>query len=219
VHLVIRPIAVSLVAGLAFVSAAASGADETFPEVHRDPITIQVLGGKDGRPLGRLHLILIAGYDRTDMRKELFHEDAQTDAHGQVRLSNQMANLPWLQVWVDKKSLCQGNPRIASFSVELMRRDGLSAPNRCGMVTVEDHPGVFTVFVKGKGAAPAPVAIAPKAAQRQSSPATSAPAAVGATAIAPPAAAPCSCSKKARRARSACGRRVFVLPGLALYLR
>jgi hypothetical protein len=51
-----------------------------------------------------------------------------------------------------------GKPGKASFSVELIRRDGLSAPNRCGTATVEDEPGVFTVFVKEKVKAVHPAA-------------------------------------------------------------
>jgi hypothetical protein len=148
---VIRPFAVSLAAGLALIAASGRGEGESFPVVHNEPITVRILGGKDGQPQGRLHLIFIAGYNWNDMREQLFREEALTDAHGQVRLSNQLANLPWLRVWVDKETLCQENPRIASYSVELMRRDGLSTPNRCGKATVEDRPGVFIVFVKSRG--------------------------------------------------------------------
>ncbi len=178
----IRPLSLPLAAGLALVTAAASGAGESFPVVHNEPVTIRILGGKDGRPLGRLHLILIAGYDQRDLREQLYSEEVLTDAEGQARLPKQLANLPWLQVWVSKKPLCQAHPRKAGFSVELIRRDGLSAPNRCGTAAVEDAPGVFTVFVKGKGAPPAAVpapAIAPGPAQA--------------------AAADCSCSKKPGR--------------------
>ncbi len=192
------------------MSAAASGAGESgavesFPVVHNEPVTVRILGGKDGRPLGRLHLILIAGYDQRDLSEQLYHAEVLTDADGRARLPKQFANLPWLQVWVGKKPLCQAHPRKAGFSVELIRRDGLSAPNRCGKATVEDAPGVFTVFVKDKGAPPAAVpapAIAPGPAQAKTS-------------------APCCCadSKKPRRAGSACRRLVILLPGLALSLR
>jgi len=153
---------------MALLAAAAYGDVETFPVVHNETIIVRVLGSKDGRPLKRLHLVMIGGYDRKDMHDQLFRSEVLTDAHGRVRLPNQLANLPWLQVWVNKKTLCQGNPRKSSFSVELIRRDGLSTPNRCGMATVEDAPGVFTVFVKGKGDAAAaiepaarPVVLAP----------------------------------------------------------
>ena len=151
----IRPVVAHFAAGIALAAAAASGAAESFPVVHKEPIIIRILGGTDGEPLVRQHLTLIAGYDQNDMREQLFREEVLTDEKGQVRLSDQLANLPWLQVWVGKKPLCQGNPRSASYSVELIRRDGLSAPNRCGTATVENKPGVFTVFVKNKTATPA----------------------------------------------------------------
>lgn len=163
----IRPLTVSLAAGLAALTATASVAGESFPVVHDEAITVRILSGKNGQPLARLHLTLIAGYDQSDLREELFREEALTDEQGQARLSNQLANLPWLQVWVNRKPLCQANPRRARFSVELIRRDGLSAPNRCGEATVEEKPGVFTVFVKSKSAATAAIAPEPAlAAQR-----------------------------------------------------
>lgn len=39
-----------------------------------------------------------------------------------------------------------------------MLRDGLSTPNRCGIITVKDRPGIFTVFVKDKKSKPSPAA-------------------------------------------------------------
>src|ERR1017187_141772 len=168
----IRPLALSLAAGIALLPATLYGMAEIFPVVHNDPITVRILGGKDGQPLAHLHLVLLAGYDRSDLHHQLYRAELLTDAHGQVHLPKQLANLPWLQVWVAKKPLCQANPRGESFSVELIRRDGLSAPNLCGTATIEDVPGVFTVFVKSKeknapavtlvarAEAPAPVAVA-----------------------------------------------------------
>lgn len=146
----IRPLTCSLVAGIALLTAPIGRAHEIFPVAHTQPITVRVLTGKNGQPLAYLQLVLVGGYDRSDMHDQLFREEALTDARGQARLSNQMANLPWLQVWVNGKPLCQSNPRKASFSVELIRRDGLSTPNHCGPVAVEDAPGVFNVFVKSR---------------------------------------------------------------------
>jgi len=156
---VIRSLALSLTAGLALAAASLSGATqsvqtsgayESFPVVHSEPITIRILSGKSGQPLPHLHLLLIGGYDQRDLHGQLFRAEALTDALGEARLDGQLANLPWLQVWANKKPLCQADPRRASFSVERIRRDGLSTPNRCGVVVVKDAPGVFTVFVQGK---------------------------------------------------------------------
>jgi hypothetical protein len=144
----IRPIAISFAAALSLLTASVCGADEPHSVTHNEPITVRILSGKDGQPLAHSHLILIGGYDQDEIHDQLWREETLTDAHGQASLSKQFANLPWLQVWVDKKPLCQANPRKTSFSVERIRRDGLSAPNRCGTATVEDAPGVFTVFVR-----------------------------------------------------------------------
>jgi hypothetical protein len=146
-----RPLKLFLAIGLALLAAPFSRADQPFAVNHSEPVTVRILSGKTGLPFAHVHLILIGGYDEIQMRDKLWREEAITDAQGQARLSKQFANLPWLQVWVHKKQLCQSNPGAASFSVERMIRDGLSTPNHCGAMTVEDTPGVFTVFVKGAG--------------------------------------------------------------------
>lgn len=146
----LRPLALSLAAGAALLTTSLNGAAESFPVVHNEPITVRILGGKDGLPLTHVHLILLGGYDQRDLHDQLFRVEVLTDAHGQARLSRQLANLPWLQVWVATKLLCQAKARGESFSVDLIRRDGLSAPNRCGTAVVEDAAGIFTVFVKSK---------------------------------------------------------------------
>jgi hypothetical protein len=135
---------------MALLTATLNGVSETFPVVHNEPITVRILGGKDGQPLAHLHLVLLGGYDQRDLHDQLFRAEVLTDPQGQAQLPGQLANIPWLQVWVAKKSLCQAKPRGDRFSVELIRRDGLSAPNRCGTAVVEDAPGVFNVFVKGE---------------------------------------------------------------------
>lgn len=203
------------------MTAISSSAAERFPVMHSEPITVRILGGKDGRPLGRLHLVLIGGYDQRDMREELFREEVLTDARGQARLSNQLANLPWLQVWVGSKTLCQSHPRITGFSVDLIRSDGLSTPNLCGKATVPDTPGVFTVFVKGKGAVPAVPANASGSSQTVAPLSVSAAITSAATAAVRSGIDSCSsaCLKRARRGRRARVRLVILSPCLAVALR
>jgi hypothetical protein len=177
----------SLALGFAFLSTAAFAGNEIAPVAHTDPITVRVLGGKNGQPIPHLHLLLIGGYDQRDLHDQLFREERITDAHGRVQLSRQLENLPWLQVWSSKKPLCQAHPRGGSFSVELMRRDGVSAPNRCGTAVVEDLPGVFNVFVKGKGD---PIAAPPVAASE--------------TALSSNAPGSCACAAKSTKCVSVC---------------
>jgi hypothetical protein len=157
----IRPLAVSLAAGLALLAPAMMCADETDAAVLNQQITVRILNGADGQPLAHLHLVLFAGYDQDDIRKQLWREETLTDEQGRARLSSQFAHLPWLQVSVTRRYLCQKNPDAASFSVELIRRDGLSAPNRCGIATVENTPGVFTLFVKSRPSDTTATSVAP----------------------------------------------------------
>jgi hypothetical protein len=117
-----------------------------FPVIHPEPITVHVVDSRDGHPMARLHVVLVAGYDRSDLEKHVWHEAVMTDDEGVIHLPATMLNLPWLGVLMPKSSTCKTDPRIETFSVEQMRLDGLSAPNRCGTATWIDHPGEFVVF-------------------------------------------------------------------------
>jgi len=141
-------VAISIL-GIALISSPAR-AQTSIPVDHREPITIRIVDSDDGHPIAHLHLALAAGYDRRDLEGHLWMEDAMTDEHGNVRLPSTLMNLPWLQVWLPKSNTCKAGPRTQTFSVERMRNDGTSAPNRCGTVTVTDLPGVLTVFARSR---------------------------------------------------------------------
>ncbi len=167
----IPSLAFSFAAGLVLLAAQASSAANHFPAMPNAPIIVRILGGKDGHPIVHAHLILVAGYDQRDIQHGLWQEEGLTDEQGKARLSSTLASLPFLQVWVAKKHLCLANPRTARFSVERIRRDGLSTPNRCGTATVEDVPGVLTVFVKARRAARPPASPTAAAADSGAAPA------------------------------------------------
>jgi hypothetical protein len=126
------------------------GAVEDFPVVHDGSITVRILDGSDGHPIAHARLSLLAGYNRRDLHLAMWHDDVSTDDHGIARLPNGLANLPLLQISVAKQQICQAGSGSAIFSVDLIRRDGLSTSNRCGNAASEDAPGAFTVFVKSK---------------------------------------------------------------------
>jgi hypothetical protein len=134
------------------VTARVCSADEVFPVVHHDPITVRVLDGKGGRPQARVRVVLRAGYDRRDLRLRMWREEAVTDAEGMVRLSDTLRNLPLLRVEVLRRHACSAGTKEDAISVERIRLAGLSGVNRCGFASANDAPGVFTVFVKGKKA-------------------------------------------------------------------
>ncbi len=136
-------------AGIAALAASASGQSEIFPNVHNQPIVIHIVDGRDGKPLAHTRLSLVGGYTKRDLHLQMWHEEALTDDQGRARMSSAMENLPILQIEVAKSHLC-ADSRSATVSVEQIRRDGVSMPNRCGTVTAEDTPGVFSVFVKAR---------------------------------------------------------------------
>ena len=183
----VRSVAFLFAAGWVSLAAAAGPTNEIFPNAHSEPIIIRILDGKHGQPLVHVHLILVAGYDKRDIRLRLWEDEALTDDQGRARLPNQLANLPFLRIKVAKKHMCLANAGATLFSVEQMRGAGLSAPNRCGFATVTDAPGVFTVFVKASG-----IAKARYGSQRsvQSATAAGTPATSATPAAAVPAAAP-----------------------------
>jgi len=134
------------------IASTACAADEVFPVVHNEPIAVRVLDGKTGKPQPHTHVLLVAGYDRRDLRLAMWREEAVTDAAGQVQFSGALRNLPLLRVEIIKRHACAPGASEAAASVERIRRDGLSGVNRCGTNAVADTPGVFTVFVTGKRA-------------------------------------------------------------------
>jgi len=150
----IRSFALSLGASVALAAASAGAAGQSFPVVHSQPITIRVVDASDGHPLAHVRLNLTGGYEPRDLRVGQWRQEAITDAHGEVRLSNQLANLPFLQLSAAKNHLCHAG--LPTFSVEQIRGAGLSAPNRCGAATVENAPGLLVVFVKVKPPPPPP---------------------------------------------------------------
>jgi len=143
-----RTLARLLSVGLAIGLSSIAWANEIFPAVHDASITVQVRSGLDGKPVPEAHLLAVAGYDEQDLRQQTWHEEALTNAEGKAHFSSRISNLPFLQVWVSNAALCQRKPRSEAFSVDRIRRDGLSTPNQCGFVTSVDEPGIFTVFVR-----------------------------------------------------------------------
>jgi hypothetical protein len=139
-----------VLAALVLLPAAVCGADEVFPVDHNEPITVRVLDAKGGRPLARAHVVLVGGYNPRDLRLGLSRQEALTDSDGAVHVTNALRNLPLVKVEVAKQRICGPQGCGAPFSVELIRRDGMSASNRCGTAEVKDEAGVLTVFVKGK---------------------------------------------------------------------
>jgi hypothetical protein len=146
-------IRISFAAALVLAACSALGGGESPAALHNQPIYLRILDGVDGHPLAHAHLRLVGGYNQRDFQLEMWRQEALSDDHGWARLPDALASLPFLEVMVAGKHLCLGDSHAAGFSVERIRRDGLSTANRCGTATMEDAPGVFTVWVKGTKAA------------------------------------------------------------------
>jgi hypothetical protein len=147
-----RKLAIWVVAAIVLLAAAVCGADEVFPVAHNEPIAVRVLNGKGGKPLANAHVVLVGGYDLRDLGLKVWRQEALTDSAGAVRLTNALRNLPLVRVEVIKQRSCGAEGAGTPFSVDLIRRDGINASNRCGTATATDGAGVLTVFVKVKKA-------------------------------------------------------------------
>jgi hypothetical protein len=123
-------------------------ADEVFPVVHKDSITVRVLDGRDGKPQAWAHIVLVGGYDHRDLSRQQWRQEALTDGTGLVHLSSELINLPWLRLDVLHARACGADTEPDALSVERIRTEGLSSANRCGRVSAADAPGVFTIFVE-----------------------------------------------------------------------
>jgi hypothetical protein len=111
---------------------------------------VYILDGSDGHPLAHIHLNLTAGYNQSDLKLEMWHQEVLTEGHGNAPLPDGMINLPLLRITVPGRHLCLADSGSAVFSVDQIRRAGLSAPNLCGTATAAEAPGILTVFVKSK---------------------------------------------------------------------
>ena len=139
----------NILIGLSLFGAAACHADEVFPVVHNEPLSVRVVSGKDGRPQARVRLALAAGYDQRDLAVEMWREEVVTDGAGVAQLSNALRNLPLLRVRVLNRHSCAPGAEKVLLNVEQIRGSGLSRENRCGTAVVENAPGMLTVYVKG----------------------------------------------------------------------
>jgi hypothetical protein len=145
----IRNLSLSFCAAAALLSPLGR-ADEVFPVVHNEPITVKILSGRDGQPQPQVRVVLLGGYTRRDLALGQWREDGVTDEAGSLLLSNGLRNLPLLRVEVLHGHACAQGAGGTPFSVELVRQGGLSGVNRCGFAFAENVAGVLTLYVKGR---------------------------------------------------------------------
>lgn len=149
-----RRLKVSAIVAIALLVANDCAADEVFPVVHNEPIAVRVLSGMDAQQQARARVLMVAGYTRRDLELGLWRQEALTDNSGIARLPIALGNLPLLRVEVLKRHSCAPGSSESAFSVDWIRRNGLTAANHCGTALVQGAPGVLTVFVKGGKTSP-----------------------------------------------------------------
>lgn len=137
--------------GLALPAAAQMASIEAFPVDHKEPITIRVLNGKSGQPMPNVRLVLLAGYQESDIRDEIWSGEVMTNEDGQVLLPRPLMNLAFLEASLVRVKLCQHSAHGELYAIERIRRDGWNAPNRCGVVSIANAPGVLTLFARPHG--------------------------------------------------------------------
>lgn len=137
---------------LAVAAAATShlcAASEPFPVVHHEPLTVRILDGVSGKPRAGQHIVLAGGYTDRDLALGLWQEGARTNASGEVRIPDVLANLPFLRVWVIKAKTCQAKGTPGRLLVDEIRNRGWSAGNTCGATVATAVPGTLVLFVRG----------------------------------------------------------------------
>jgi hypothetical protein len=138
----------SFLATTALFTITPAHAQESFPEIHNDPIKIHLIDAQDGSPIANLRVLLAAGYSQYDLRKGLWREEATSDAQGDIKLPRTMLNLGFLQILVAQNKPCTHKQSVQSLSIERIRIDGFSAPNHCGPAVADEKPGELNFFVR-----------------------------------------------------------------------
>jgi hypothetical protein len=147
--------------GLALPGIAQPRAVESIPVDRREPIVLRIVNGKTGQPLIHLHLVMVAGFNERDIDHRFWREEAFTNARGEARLPKALVNLPLLQVSAMRAKLCRASSQGPLYSIDRIRIDGLSSPNRCGAIQLPEAPGVLTIFAKQSGGGDADSAVSP----------------------------------------------------------
>jgi hypothetical protein len=111
-------------------------------------IVVQVVDGRNGKPLANQHLLVFAGESPEGVRLQKEHFQLVTDNDGLADLPIASGTVQWIQVWPDWHILCQKTPNREAFSVTEILSTGLSTPNACGSVRQELRPGHFVVFAR-----------------------------------------------------------------------
>jgi hypothetical protein len=111
-------------------------------------ITVQVLDGRNGKPLADQHVLVFTGMSRSAVKSHAEHTGLSTGKDGIGTLTIFPSETQWLQVFADGRVLCYPDPNQSSFSVSEIMSKGLVTPNDCSKLVREPSPGHFIIFAR-----------------------------------------------------------------------
>ncbi|MES2222220.1 MAG: hypothetical protein V4587_14795 [Acidobacteriota bacterium] len=111
-------------------------------------ITVQVLDGRNGKPLADQHVLVFTGTSSGAVKSHAEHTGLTTGKDGVGTLTIFPSETQWLQVFTDGRIPCFADPNQASFSVSEIMSKGLVTPNNCSKLMREPSPGHFIIFAR-----------------------------------------------------------------------
>ena len=114
-------------------------------------ITVQVLDGRNGKPLKNQHVLVFTGPSSDAVKTHAQHTGLVTNEAGIGTLMVNPSETRWLQVFADGSVTCHPNPNQGSFSVSEIMSKGLVTPNSCSSLVRAAPPGHLIVFARPAG--------------------------------------------------------------------
>ena len=111
-------------------------------------ITVQVLDGRNGKPLADGHVLVFTALSATAVKAHAHNTRVTIDKDGVGTVTIHPEETQWLQVFVDGRILCFPNPNEKSFSVTDIMSKGLVTPNDCNAQVREPSPGQLIIFAR-----------------------------------------------------------------------
>ena len=111
-------------------------------------LTLVVVDGRNGKPMPAQRLLVFVVESQDDVRLHKDSLDVTTDKDGVAILAITHANIQWIQVFIDFRTLCQSKPNLQSFNVGEIVLSGMATPNTCGVFRRDVAPSHLIVFAR-----------------------------------------------------------------------
>jgi hypothetical protein len=111
-------------------------------------VTVRLVSGRSGKPIKRERLFIFFGSTAEEVRQKKTQLERYTDLEGNATLPFDRLKLAEIQVWTERKMICQKDPDHESFSVSSIMLSGAQALNDCGNAIVPTSPGMLIVYAR-----------------------------------------------------------------------